>query len=505
MFMLQRLQSTPLTQVSLNHQRLFRTTLSIALLALGAEVAAKTVTVAWDPVDDQRVARYELHWGTQPGQYQSTQQVASTSTSIAGLVEGETYFFAARACDAAGTTCSDFSREFRATVGYSAPVPRFSASKTRGLDTLTVVFNDSSAGKIDGYRWDFGDGHSSSSATAVHTYDRPGSYSVSLTVTGPGGTATETKTDLISVSAARARRNSENDTSERAIDDAERLSAPIVGDSELPIEAGEIAIDHEWRRVSFARAFIDPVVVATAVSGNDAAPVTVRIAAIDQEGFFVRLQEWDYLDDAHATETLGYLVVERGSHQLPNGAWLEADEIVVGTGRSWQSSRFLAPFSTSPVLLSSVATNHDTSPVATRLRRITPTDFEVMMQGEEAKGIAHASEMVAYVAWEASCGRIGDLGFSVGKSADRVTHAEASLDFTDQCASPISFTAAPVLLTDMQTTDGQDTANLRWARTGVDSARIWVDEEQSRDAELAHTTEVVGYLAIGETDPPSHY
>jgi hypothetical protein len=62
----------------------------------------------------------------------------------------------------------------------------------------------------------------------------------------------------------------------------------------------------------------------------------------------------------------------------------------------------------------------------------------------------------------------------------------------------MTFTAPPVLLTDMQATDGRDTANLRWDSKGNLSARIWVDEEQSRDTEVEHVTEAVGYFTIGE-------
>ena len=478
--------------------------LALAGILLWVDVMARTnVNLVWEPVSDPRVAFYKVYWGTQSGQYQSSQQVASTSTTIEGLEEGETYFFAAKACDQAGEFCSDFSEELSTTIDYSPPVANFSESKTSGVGSLTVTFDDSSEGKIDSYRWDFGDGNSSSAATAVHTYGSTGSYTVSLTVTGPGGTATKTKTDLIRVSASDSGDDTGPGPGDDSIADAEFVTNPIGGGAELPIEAGEITLDHEWKRVNFARAFIDPVVVSTSVSGNDDDPVTVRIAAVDQSGFFIRLQEWEYLDDQHVAETVGYLVVERGSHQLPNGAWLEADDIPVGSGDSWQVGSFIAPFATSPIVLSSVATYNDASAVVTRLRNISSTGFAMMMQGSEANGIAHATEMVSYVAWEASCGEINGYQFTVGKTADAVTHSPVYLGFTDQCDNAMTFTAPPVLLTDMQTTDGGDTANLRWDSKGNLSARVWVDEEQSRDGEVGHTTEVVGYLAIGETDSPT--
>jgi hypothetical protein len=48
----------------------------------------------------------------------------------------------------------------------------------------------------------------------------------------------------------------------------------------------------------------------------------------------------------------------------------------------------------------------------------------------------------------------------------------------------------------MQTTDGGDTAALRMRDMKTNSVHIRVEEEQSKDKETAHTTEVVGYLAI---------
>lgn len=54
----------------------------------------------------------------------------------------------------------------------------------------------------------------------------------------------------------------------------------------------------------------------------------------------------------------------------------------------------------------------------------------------------------------------------------------------------------PVFLADMQTTDGGNTANLRWTNRDFSGVDVQVDEEQSRDNEVWHTTEVVGYLAL---------
>jgi hypothetical protein len=60
----------------------------------------------------------------------------------------------------------------------------------------------------------------------------------------------------------------------------------------------------------------------------------------------------------------------------------------------------------------------------------------------------------------------------------------------------VSFSDTPVLLADMQTADGIDTANLRWQNKTSTSIDIRVAEEQSKGTEINHMTEVVGFIAI---------
>src|SRR5690606_24532525 len=55
--------------------------------------------------------------------------------------------------------------------------------------------------RVEEFRWDFGDGNTSSEENPVHRYEREGSYSVILRTTGPGGQAEEVKSDFIEVAA----------------------------------------------------------------------------------------------------------------------------------------------------------------------------------------------------------------------------------------------------------------------------------------------------------------
>jgi hypothetical protein len=53
----------------------------------------------------------------------------------------------------------------------------------------------------------------------------------------------------------------------------------------------------------------------------------------------------------------------------------------------------------------------------------------------------------------------------------------------------------------MQTTDGGDTAAVRWQNKQADGIEVKVEEEQSRDVETNHTTEVVGCMVFEAQNP----
>ncbi|MBN2381112.1 PQQ-binding-like beta-propeller repeat protein [candidate division WOR-3 bacterium] len=85
-------------------------------------------------------------------------------------------------------------------VGYtSAPRADFSGVPKAGPVPLTVLFTDLSTGDPIAWRWDFGDGRTSTTQNPVHFYDLEGLYTVSLHVIYTDGEDTETKIDYIYV------------------------------------------------------------------------------------------------------------------------------------------------------------------------------------------------------------------------------------------------------------------------------------------------------------------
>jgi PKD repeat protein len=73
----------------------------------------------------------------------------------------------------------------------------FAANPASGVAPLTVAFTDQSSGNPTSWRWDFGDGATSTIQNPTHTYAAPGTYTVSLTATNVAGSNTATRTDLV--------------------------------------------------------------------------------------------------------------------------------------------------------------------------------------------------------------------------------------------------------------------------------------------------------------------
>jgi PKD repeat protein len=83
----------------------------------------------------------------------------------------------------------------------SRPAANFTSSVTSGKTPLNVKFTDTSTGTPASWKWDFGDGTSSTQQNPTHKYSKAGTYTVILTVKNAVGSNTVTKTDYIKVTA----------------------------------------------------------------------------------------------------------------------------------------------------------------------------------------------------------------------------------------------------------------------------------------------------------------
>ena len=95
---------------------------------------------------------------------------------------------------ASNANCSD-SVKHNVSVVPPAPVANFDSIPS-GCAPLYISFNNTSLNTgVPGttYKWDFGDGSSSTAKNPTYTYFTPGTYRIELVVTGPGGTSMHTQ------------------------------------------------------------------------------------------------------------------------------------------------------------------------------------------------------------------------------------------------------------------------------------------------------------------------
>lgn len=239
---------------------------------------------------------------------------------------------------------------------------------------------------------------------------------------------------------------------------------------------------NQWHSVSFAATVEDAVVVMGPATGFDDAPLTTRVRNTTDTGFEFQIDEWDYLDGVHGTESIGWFAVSEGSHRLASGETIVAGIASVGTGFSAIS---FGETLTDAVVLTEVSSVVESDAVTTRIRNVTDQGFRAQIEEQEAGG-SHPAETVSWIAIEA--GQNAD--FEAFVTPDEVRNTVSSYNFVS------TFGAVPVLLADMQTTDGGDTATVRLETLDAGGVSLFIEEEQSANVETAHTNEEVGVVAL---------
>jgi len=256
------------------------------------------------------------------------------------------------------------------------------------------------------------------------------------------------------------------------------------------LEVGDINVNHDWTRVTFNKPFLDPVVVAKPLSFNGPDYAVVRTRNVTRDGFKIRLQEWDYLDNRHTQETVSFIAIERGGYLLEDGTRVEADQFETDIMSGFETVKFKNSFRSIPIVIVNVSTFNGGQTVTTRVKDVNTQGFKLRMQEQQASSPQHTTETVSYIAWELSSGTLEGLSFVVNKTNNMVKHSFYKIVFNDV------FINIPSFLADLQTFNGADTANLRWKNKGRSGVDVKITEEQSADDETNHTTEVVGYMVF---------
>lgn len=131
-----------------NHWKrtLFILTITCGILAClpNSAFAARTISLAWDPSPDPTVIGYNVYYGTVSGNYTNIVSAGNSSTaSVTGLIEGQTYYFAVTAYDAAGLE-SVFSNEVSYRVPSAVLAVQQKPSANGGATSIVVTSQNGS-------------------------------------------------------------------------------------------------------------------------------------------------------------------------------------------------------------------------------------------------------------------------------------------------------------------------------------------------------------------------
>jgi hypothetical protein len=261
----------------------------------------------------------------------------------------------------------------------------------------------------------------------------------------------------------------------------------------LPGETGRVRTDQagpdEWHSVSLDESYDAPVAVMNPLSFEGPHPCDVRLRDVTSDRFEFQLEEWMYLDSGeHWTETAHYLVLDEDTTSVGG---LPVDVGTVATGNQFSTARFAQSFESTPVVLSQSQTRVGTDPIVTRPKDVSPDGFAVRVQEEDGEeyGGYHFEETVGYVAVEPGTGTADGRPLEAGRTPEAVDEEWYTIEFENSYEDP-------QFLADIQTYNGWNSVVVRYRNLTSDSVEVFLQEDQSADAETSHVEERVGYVVV---------
>ncbi len=175
-------------------------------------------------------------------------------------------------------------------------------------------------------------------------------------------------------------------------------------------------------------------------------------------------------------------------HTLPNGKKMVAG-VMEFTSQHWKTVHLPFNFSDNPIVFTQLVTNNEATAATVRLRNVTQNQFEIRLQEAESDDSIHVQESIAWMAIETG---IQTTDYQFQADTIPVTHGWATVSFAE------SFASIPLFFANMQTTRDADAATLRNNGVNWNNGKVRIQEENSVDLNLSHSTETVGYLVIDD-------
>ncbi len=243
--------------------------------------------------------------------------------------------------------------------------------------------------------------------------------------------------------------------------------------------------ENEWFDEGLAGSYDSPTVIAKSLTYDGHDPAHVRLRNVGSSGFQYRIEEWEYEDGPHTSETFGYAVFESGAHSL-GGATVEVGHVT--TDDSFRTVSFEQDFASTPVVFSQAQSRNGLDAVITRHHEVSRDGMDICLKEQDRYG-AHTDESVGYLAVEEGYGSVGGTDFEAGRTGDVVTHQWHEISFDGSHDNP-------TFIADIQTYNGYDSSEIRYRNLTSSSVEVRIEEERSADDEVAHRAESVGYLVF---------
>ena len=253
-------------------------------------------------------------------------------------------------------------------------------------------------------------------------------------------------------------------------------------------EVGQVSVGSSWQTVELRRVYTNPVLIAGAVTNNEADPVVVRIQNLTSTNFQIQLQEWDCQDGTHQEEKVAYWVMEAGIHELPNGKKLIAGT-QTGVGDNLAAVAFAESFDGIPLLFTQLSSYVEADAAISQFdpSSLTNEGFSVRVVEKEG-GDTHAGEQVSWIALEEGT-YSKTFGFEAGQLAG-VSSDEMMVNHAQ------SYSGKPFIFLSQASQNEADPVSPRYVETTQTDRRVnlYLQEEACGDPEVTHAGESVNYF-----------
>lgn len=266
-------------------------------------------------------------------------------------------------------------------------------------------------------------------------------------------------------------------------------------------EAGAVVVsqvdEYEMQWVPFNRTFkTPPVVIMGPATKVDGSPLTVSAIAVYTTGFYCQLNEWEYLDGAHADETVHFLALSEGTHVFGTQRWQVGK---LSTLNRTPVNVALTGFTAAPVVLAQVNSYNNwtdwgaLSALKTRVNNVTNTGFQVNLESQQADAaVTLLDESISYIAVSQGTGYLdGKVLSAVRTPAANVTNAFSALTFPAARTNPL-------FIAQTQTANDLNPGEMRMQALSPTGVQVQFQEETSAEPDESHGSEVVGYIVLGD-------